>query len=335
MAAPVISTSSSILGFKRNESFEFQPAATGTPETFAWSAVGLPSGVTIDTPASLAATGVASTDVITATGHTYANGDKVYFSALTGGTNLAVNTLYFVRDVSGSTFKLAATAGGTAIDFITDISAATVRKQGTGKISGSAATAGVYVVTVTATNADGSGSREFVIGIASDAAVSADANLDALVLEIVLPTCEARRPGVTEAATSTAEPAALLALKTGDVRMIILRYVGSDNTRLDPDPDTLKLTLRELDSESVLVTASDFEKVGTGATAEFYLPVDLTASAITGAVANYETDDPVTKFSAVAEVEWTREVTHNTDPLILRASTPTFRVRLERALTPN
>jgi hypothetical protein len=65
----------------------------------------------------IAVTANASTDLLTGTAHTRVNGDKVRLT--TTGTlpgNLAVNTDYFVRDVSGSTFKLALTSGGAAID---------------------------------------------------------------------------------------------------------------------------------------------------------------------------------------------------------------------------
>jgi hypothetical protein len=69
-------------------------------------------------------TGVAATDVLTLAGHTLVNGDVGYFSALTGGTGLTATTQqYWVRDVSGSTFKVATTKGGTAVNFTTDVTA--------------------------------------------------------------------------------------------------------------------------------------------------------------------------------------------------------------------
>lgn len=62
----------------------------------------------------------AGTDVITATGHGRSNADIVRVkSSGTLPAGLAADTDYHVRDVSGATFKLAATAGGAAID-ITD-----------------------------------------------------------------------------------------------------------------------------------------------------------------------------------------------------------------------
>lgn len=69
----------------------------------------------------VATTGVAATDVLTQTGHGYSDGYEVYFNALVGGAGLSIYTNYFVRDKTTDTFKLAATSGGTAIDFTTDI----------------------------------------------------------------------------------------------------------------------------------------------------------------------------------------------------------------------
>jgi len=66
-------------------------------------------------------TAVAATNVLTAVGHSYADTDPVRFwntgGSLPGG--LVANTDYYVRDVSGDTFKVAATSGGSAIDITT------------------------------------------------------------------------------------------------------------------------------------------------------------------------------------------------------------------------
>lgn len=88
-----------------------------------------PSTDDADAPSVTGVTGVATTDVITATGHGFANGDKVQFTALTGGAGLTTGTNYFVRDRTTNTFKLALTAGGGAIDFTTDITAGTISER--------------------------------------------------------------------------------------------------------------------------------------------------------------------------------------------------------------
>lgn len=75
----------------------------------------------------LQATAVASTDIVTATGHGYALNDPVVFAGLTGGAGLTAGTVYFARDITTNTFKVALTAGGAAHNITTDMSAATVR----------------------------------------------------------------------------------------------------------------------------------------------------------------------------------------------------------------
>ena len=61
----------------------------------------------------------ASTDTITAKAHGFANGDAIRVMAYTGGsvpTGLTDDQICFVRDATTDTFKLAASAGGAAID---------------------------------------------------------------------------------------------------------------------------------------------------------------------------------------------------------------------------
>jgi hypothetical protein len=76
-------------------------------------------------------TATASTDVVNSTAHGLAAGDQVIFTALTGGTGLAVDTVYYVisSGLTANAFKLAATRGGSAIDITVDASAATAYKM--------------------------------------------------------------------------------------------------------------------------------------------------------------------------------------------------------------
>lgn len=81
------------------------------------SALLSPAGLTVT------ATGNSTTDTLTASASGLANGNEIVSTSLTGGAGLSPFTKYFARDVSGTAFKLAATSGGAAIDFTTDISA--------------------------------------------------------------------------------------------------------------------------------------------------------------------------------------------------------------------
>jgi hypothetical protein len=58
----------------------------------------------------------ATTDVITCPSHGYLNGDTVYVRSLDVLPTGLAKGIAYVRDVSGDTFKLAATVGGAAID---------------------------------------------------------------------------------------------------------------------------------------------------------------------------------------------------------------------------
>ena len=66
-----------------------------------------------------------SDDLITVAGHGLADGDKIQFTALTGGAGLEINKTYFVVNKTTGNFQVADSSGGSAIDFTTDISAGT------------------------------------------------------------------------------------------------------------------------------------------------------------------------------------------------------------------
>jgi hypothetical protein len=77
---------------------------------------------------------VATTDVFTITGHGYSDGDPLLVIATTVGAPIAAGTVYYVRDSTTNTFKLAATVGGSAINITSDGSG-TVQKVSTADIT--------------------------------------------------------------------------------------------------------------------------------------------------------------------------------------------------------
>lgn len=83
---------------------------------------------------TLANPSAAADDIIDTTGaHGFAVNDVVRFTALTGGAGLVVDTDYYVVSTSlaSTTFRVAATRGGSALGFTTDITAGTVVRVGT------------------------------------------------------------------------------------------------------------------------------------------------------------------------------------------------------------
>jgi hypothetical protein len=78
-----------------------------------------------------------STDILTATDTMqFANGDAILITAPSGGGLTIANCVYrqnyvyYVRDVSGNTFKIAATSGGAALDITASSGTLTARKSG-------------------------------------------------------------------------------------------------------------------------------------------------------------------------------------------------------------
>lgn len=62
-----------------------------------------------------------TTDVFTASGRSFTNGDKIRFSVAGGTlpTGVSANTDYYIVSASSNTFKVSATSGGDAIDITT------------------------------------------------------------------------------------------------------------------------------------------------------------------------------------------------------------------------
>lgn len=80
-------------------------------------------------PATVAAvTATASTDLVNLNAHGLVAGNTVVFSALTGGAGLTAGTTYYViaTGLTTNSFKVSATAGGSAVDITTDMTAGTM-----------------------------------------------------------------------------------------------------------------------------------------------------------------------------------------------------------------
>lgn len=77
-----------------------------------------------DTVTYSGATASAATDIITKAAHGLAIGERIYFTGMTGGTGLALNTTYYVHSTSfaAGTFKVSTTSTGSAVDITADYS---------------------------------------------------------------------------------------------------------------------------------------------------------------------------------------------------------------------
>lgn len=350
MAIPIIDSTQGILGYRAYETFSFLAGGSGLPEILYWQATSLPAGLSIDAPAEKAVTGVAATDILTSAAHGFVAGDKVFFQSITGGSGLVVPGaaagVYYVRDVTTDTFKLAATLTGAAIDFTTDISAGRIRKCGTSLISGSVATPGQYIIGLKAMNASAgtfpatpseSAVVYFTLGIeAGDGSTvpagSSDAGID---INIDVVTREVSLASAAGAAPSTAAAAALFLLKEGDTAILNIRF-KKGGVAIDPNPNSIKVAFKEVEPDGVLVSAGGavttaWTKSGSGAAAVCQVPVTMTSDALASALSSNE-DDKGTKLDALCEIEWRQTITAIGGVTALVSSTRTFAVTVERDL---
>lgn len=83
-----------------------------------------------DTVVLTGGTAAASTDLVTITGHGLVAGDRIYFTRLTGGTGLALNTSYYViaAGLTANEFAVSTTLGGGAVNITVDYTRAEVSK---------------------------------------------------------------------------------------------------------------------------------------------------------------------------------------------------------------
>lgn len=131
--------------------------ASGTTETFEAYITGSPAaGHTGFTAVVTGFTATASDDLVRKTSHGFVADEKVEFLVLTGGTGLALSTIYFVlaAGLTANAFAVSLTSGGAAVNILTDYSAITIRPRSISKWA-AAVTAAVNASTIgmTATNA--------------------------------------------------------------------------------------------------------------------------------------------------------------------------------------
>lgn len=74
--------------------------------------------------------GEADTELLTDAAHGLVAGDRIRFTALTGGAGLTVGTDYYViaTGLTANDFKVSLIQGGTAVDFTTDLTAGSYTK---------------------------------------------------------------------------------------------------------------------------------------------------------------------------------------------------------------
>lgn len=198
----------------------------------------------------------------------------------------------------------------------------------TGRLTGPATAAGVFLATVTAANGTGTTTPIVVtIGIFGRSYQddgSVPVNVDLRTGRAYPPTIQGWQPG---------EP--VIWAKNGDVFLIDVGFTADGGAALAMvDPASVRISIKETDSQSALALSDGaFETIGDWDATRYRIVCTLTPAAVLRALRNYETEAG-TFFDALCEIEWTQAVTFDGDATTLIRSTQTFPVRLARELAP-
>ncbi len=242
MPIPVISTTTSILGYRKGQHFSYQMAAANTPTS--WAALGLPAGLTIDSA---------------------------------------------------------------------------------GLITGEATYPGVYLVTVTATNASGPSTPLSVAMGIEDTAFSDGVGIE---VDIDLRTGKVSLLGVT---AKEGDP--ILALKRGDQVFLDIGFFKATILQ-ELVIEQIRLNLKEYESEQSLVLSSGAVIVlGSGDTSRYRILVELDGDALSNVLANYE-GDKRTVLPGIAEIEWSITWMDGATARTATRTSQTFSMSIDRDLIP-
>lgn len=212
----------------------------------------------------------------------------------------------------------------------------------TGKISGAAEVPGVWVLGLTASNADGnSAEQKFTIGVEPGALVPD--SLPWLAVDVVTGKISvdgvAVEPLTAEVlakleAGGDYEPPCALGVKEGDDLLARVSFLRATTVQ-DINLDALRMVLKQYEPEAVLCVSSEtFEKQGTSTGTNFLLHSRFDGSSLAGALSNYESDAG-TFFYGIAEIEYTQVNSESVGPAVLVRSSATFLIRIERDLANN
>lgn len=194
----------------------------------------------------------------------------------------------------------------------------------TGLLSGACTSAGVFVVSITATNGTGT-SAALTLTIGIEAAAGASAST-AVELNYDL---------ATGAVTSTASGGSPPPAKNNDTLLVFL-YFKKGSTIVDPGTlDALKIALKSEDVETTpLAESTDWEKVA--GTAPYYrLILPLTSAALAAVIGDNEPStagDVESNFNALAEISFTKEETVDSVHTNITVTSQNFRWPIYREL---
>lgn len=314
--APEIDPRNALLIAERNAAFSHACVATGSPTL--WEAPGLPSGATINASTGViewtptvagifpfilkasnydarTVTADAGANTLTANGHAFIDGDLVTLT--TTGTlpsPLTTSDTYEVRDVSGSTLKLAATVGGAAIDITTTGTGVhTLRKKQTSE------------ATVLLVSMESSSTVE-----AGDISIEIDVDLVTGKVTVIGAEGAEWGPPIEEP-RNEGKKRATLAAKSGDRFPVAIGFTRAGVLQ-DLELTSLKVGAKEFAPETLIsLTPGAFTKIGSGASTRYKIDLAFVEAAWRAPLSNYESDNDI-YIDALAEIR--AEISANGTP---------------------
>lgn len=204
----------------------------------------------------------------------------------------------------------------------------------TGRISGAATTAGIYVVALQAINGSGTSTAQvFTIAIEPASDIS---NSPELAIYIDLDTRGVSRSIDGDFGGAGKADPPLLTLKHGDDLLLRVQFTRRGTVQ-DMPVAGLRLVLKEFEADSPLIEATTWRKTSFSPPA-WKIHAALTGDGFAGVLGSYENENEGAHFAALAEVEWIADAPDT--PFVgaaqLRSSSASFRVDCFRDLaTPD
>jgi len=193
----------------------------------------------------------------------------------------------------------------------------------------------VYNIAFTAINGDGpSTPLTFTLGIEATTALppvdAVDATVDLGTGEVTV-----AYPSARKVSRNGVDVTPLFWLKQNDERLVHVRFTKG-GVVWDGTLDTLKITLKSVESESVIVASSTMLRGDIGSSTYYRMAVIVSSSALNGALGDAEDDDG-SGLAAIAELEWTWEndLVPTVGSGVLRTTSLTFLVGIAPELTAN
>ncbi len=301
---------------------------TGTPTS--WSATGLPSGLTINAVTGLisgtpTADGTSAVSV-TATNSHGSDTQAASFVVVAATVPVAVPVITTTTSVLGykqwEKWEYQPFATNFPILWeCSNLPAGLSINSVTGKISGAATSAGVFVCGLKASNGVGT-SAPLVLTIGIDPASAAltnsgyevKINVQTREIEFIAPSggsSQTVSKTVTDAGSSTTTTgsqtvgatAPNLFAKITDSLLLWIAF-QKDGVNLDLDIGSLAIAIKEFNPDGRLVLGNTWKKFGSGTGAYYGLYAAVSGADLASALSNYESDSG-TAFDGLADIQWT------------------------------